>query len=550
MHQCRWIELFSDYDCEIRYHPGKVNVVVDALSRKERIKPKSIRAMNMTLHSSIKDKILAAQKEASNEDRPSGLLYLPEIPEWKWERIAIDFVTKLLRTSSGHDTIWVIVDRLTMSAYFLPMRADYKMDRLARLYLNEIVIRHGMPISIIFDHDSHFTSRFWKTMQEALGTRLDMSTAYHPQTDGQSERTIQTLEDMLRACAEVGERQLIGPKLVQETTKKILQIKDRLKVARDHKKSYADKRRKPLEFSVGEHVLLKMWPWKAYRLRLPEELNGVHDTFHVLNIKKCLADPTLHIPLDEIRVDAKLNIMDKPVEIFEREFKKLKRGRIAIVKRPSTLPSVKSVSKAFGLKSSSSFDQENGDEISDEEWFYSQLTLSNSGCSSLSKYWLSSLFNVTFGKVSKLPTVYPLDLYVRLSIVDTLERLGIARHFRVEIQNVLDETYSNVHVWTRLKQDARSTTRLVRELIALKKAVKAAMVPAGTARADFGREVLAFDVDATAVELEFHKLYSYLFDFENMGYNAEEANRHMPATIFITPLKMCRSGDMSGGVTS
>ncbi|GJU34188.1 putative reverse transcriptase domain-containing protein [Tanacetum coccineum] len=280
--------------------------------------------MNMTLQSSIKDRILAAQKEAVDESaglqkgldemleqrsdgtlyyldriwvplrvtdrywwpgmkkdiaeyvskcltclkikaehqRPSGLLQQPEIPVWKWEGIAMDFVTKLPRTSSGHDTIWVIVYRLTKSAHFLPMREDYKMDRLARLYLNKIVARHGVLISILSDRDSRFTSRFWQSMQEALGTRLDMSMTYHPQTDGQSKRTIQTLEDMLRACildfegswdvhillvefsynnsyhssvrcasfealygrkcrspimwAEVGEGQLIGPELVQE----------------------------------------------------------------------------------------------------------------------------------------------------------------------------------------------------------------------------------------------------------------------------------------------------------------------------------------------
>ncbi|GJW24460.1 putative reverse transcriptase domain-containing protein [Tanacetum coccineum] len=211
-------------------------------------------------------------------------------------------------------------------------------------------------------------------MQEALGTCLDMSTAYHPQTDGQGERTIQTLEDILRACvldfgrnwdahlplvefsynnsyhssmkcasfealygrkcrspimwAEVGEGQLIGPELVQETTEKISQIKDRLKAARDRQKSYADKRRKPLEFRVGEHRIGPV----AYRLRLPKELNGVHDTFHVSNLKKCLADPILQVPLDEIKVDAKLNFVEEPVEILEREFKKLKRSRIAIVK--------------------------------------------------------------------------------------------------------------------------------------------------------------------------------------------------------------------------
>ncbi|GJR03726.1 putative transcription factor/ chromatin remodeling BED-type(Zn) family protein [Tanacetum coccineum] len=160
--------------------------------------------------------------------------------------------------------------------------------------------------------------------------------------------------------AEVGEGQLIGPELVQETTEKISQIKDRIKAARDCQKSYADKRRKPLEFSVCDYVLLRVSPWKgvvrfgkkgklaprfvgpfeivkkvgpvANRLDLPEELNGVHDTFHVSNLKKCLADPTLQVPLDEIQVDAKLNFVEEPVEILEREFKKLKRSRIAIVK--------------------------------------------------------------------------------------------------------------------------------------------------------------------------------------------------------------------------
>ncbi|GJU83081.1 putative reverse transcriptase domain-containing protein [Tanacetum coccineum] len=185
-------------------------------------------------------------------------------------------------------------------------------------------------------------------MQEALGTRLHMSMAYHPQTDGQSERTIQTLKDMLRACildfggswdvhlplVEVGECQLIGHELVQEATKKISQIKDRLKAARDRQKSVVrfGKKGKLAPRFVGPFEIVEKVGPVAYRLDLPEELNGVHDTFHVSNLKKCLADPTLQVPLDEIRVDAKLNFVEEPVKILETEFKKWKRSRIAIVK--------------------------------------------------------------------------------------------------------------------------------------------------------------------------------------------------------------------------
>ncbi|GJQ92628.1 putative reverse transcriptase domain-containing protein [Tanacetum coccineum] len=261
-------------------------------------------------------------------------------------------------------------DMLTNSAHFLPIREDFKMDRLAKLYLNEIIARHGVPISIISDRDGHFTSRFWQIMQEALETQLDMSMDYDPQTDGQSERTIQTLEDMLRACimdfreswdvhlplvefsynnsyhssvrrasfealygrkchlpilwAKVGEGQLIGPKIVQETTEKISQIKDRLKTALSPWNGVVrfGKKGKLAPRFVGPFEITKRIGPIAYRLRLPQELNGVHDTFHVSNLKKCLADLTLQIPLEEIQVDAKLNFVEL-VEILEHEFKKL-----------------------------------------------------------------------------------------------------------------------------------------------------------------------------------------------------------------------------------
>ncbi|GJZ21508.1 putative reverse transcriptase domain-containing protein [Tanacetum coccineum] len=380
MRQRRWIELFSDYDCEIRYHPGKANVVADALSRKERVKPKRVRAMNMTLQSSIKDRILVAQKEASDESaglqkgldemielkNDRALYYLDRIwvplkgdvrtlimdeahkskyyvhpgadkmhydlrDRYWWsgmkkdiavyEGIAMYFVTKFPRTSNGHDIIWVIVDRLTKSAHFLPMREDYKMDRLARLYLNEIVARHGVPISIILDHDSCFTLRFWQSMQEASGTGLDMSTDVHlPLVEFSYNNSYHSsvrrapFEALYgRKChspimwAEVGEGQLIGPELVQKTTEKISQIKNRLKAA--------------------------LSPWKCVvrfgkKRKLAPRFVG---PFEIIE-KKCLADPTLQVPLDEIQVDAKLNFVEEPAEILEREFKKLKRSRIAIVK--------------------------------------------------------------------------------------------------------------------------------------------------------------------------------------------------------------------------
>ncbi|GJU17528.1 putative reverse transcriptase domain-containing protein [Tanacetum coccineum] len=145
-------------------------------------------------------KCLTCAKVKAEHQRQSGLLVQPEIPQWKWDNITMDFVTKLPKSSQGYDTIWVIVDRLTKSAIFIPMKETDPLEKLARLYLKEVVTRHGIPVSIICDRDPRFASNFWRSLQKALGTSLDMSTAYHPQTDGQSERTIQTLEDMLRAC--------------------------------------------------------------------------------------------------------------------------------------------------------------------------------------------------------------------------------------------------------------------------------------------------------------------------------------------------------------
>nr|GEZ93241.1 putative reverse transcriptase domain-containing protein [Tanacetum cinerariifolium] len=223
--------------------------------------------------------------------------------------------------------------------------------------------------------DSKFTSRFWRSLQEALGTRLDMSTAYHPETDGQSERTIQTLEDMLRACvidfggswdrhfplAEFSYNNSYHASIKAAPFEVLYGQKCRSPVGwSEPSESYADVRRRPLEFNVGDKVMLKVSPWKgvicfgkhgklsprfigpfkilerigpvAYRVELPRELQGIHNTFHVLNLKKYLLDESLSIPLDEVQLDDKLHFIEEPAEIIDREVKRLKQSRIPIVK--------------------------------------------------------------------------------------------------------------------------------------------------------------------------------------------------------------------------
>ncbi|GKC57204.1 putative reverse transcriptase domain-containing protein [Tanacetum coccineum] len=266
------------------------------------------------------------------------------IPQWKWDNITMDFVTKLPRTQSGNDTIWVIVDRLTKSVHFLPMRETDPMEKLARLYLKEVVTRHEISVSIICDRDPRFALNFWRSFQKAMGTQLDMSMAYHPQTDGQSQRTIETLEDIYHASikaapfkalygrkcrspvcwANVRVAQLTSPELIHETTEKI--VSPWKGVVRFGKRGKLNPR------YIGPFKLLAKVGTIAYRLELPQQLSKVHSTFHVSNLKNCLSDEPLAVPLDEIHIDDKLCFVEEPVEVMDREVKRLKQSGIPIIK--------------------------------------------------------------------------------------------------------------------------------------------------------------------------------------------------------------------------
>ncbi|KAI3813823.1 hypothetical protein L1987_18558 [Smallanthus sonchifolius] len=289
-----------------------------------------------------------------------GVILQPKIPMWKWEQISMNFITKLPRTPSGCDTIWVIVDRLTKSAHFLAIKETDKVEKLTRVYLKEVVSRHGVPISIISDRDARLTSRFWLSLHKALGTRLDMSTAYHPQADGQTERTIQTLEDMLRACVidfgNTWESHLplvefsynnsnhtsiqaaplrhctdinadllsVGPKLGIAS----LQVPSSYsKLLRRSFKSETVWRQLEIVKRAMPTNVVNRWNFKSVTWScLKSHLGKVSFAL------ESEENESLTVPLEELHIDDQLRFVEEPVEIMDREIKMLKRSKIPIVR--------------------------------------------------------------------------------------------------------------------------------------------------------------------------------------------------------------------------
>ncbi|WVZ89245.1 hypothetical protein U9M48_035671 [Paspalum notatum var. saurae] len=466
MRQRRWLELIKDYDMKIHYHSGKANVVADTLSRKsyanmalgfmmlhelceafERLSlgtlwyknricvpnVNSIRKLILSeahdtaysihpgstkMYYDLKERFWwygmkravaeyvaicdTCQRVKAEHQRPAGLLQPLKVPEWKWKEITMDFIVGLPRTQKGYNSIWVVVDRLTTVAHFIPVNTTYSGAKLAELYISRIVCLHGVPKRIISDRGSQFTSRFWEQLHDSLDTKLRFSTAYHPQTDGQTEKTNQILEDMLRACAiqygtswdkcmqyaeffynnsyqaslkkspfealygkrcrtplfwnQTGEKQVFGHDIIQDAEQQLRIVQENLRVAQSIQRSYADVRRRDLSFKVDDHVYLKVSPMRgirrfnmkgklapryigpfkilekkgkvAYRLELPPSLPGVHNVFHVSQLKKCLRMPEEQALLEGLEVQEDLTYTEHPVKILDTSERSTRNKRI------------------------------------------------------------------------------------------------------------------------------------------------------------------------------------------------------------------------------
>ncbi|XP_049351907.1 uncharacterized protein LOC125816351 [Solanum verrucosum] len=272
---------------------------------------------------------------------PGGEAQNIAFPKWKREMINMDFITGLLRTRRQHDLIWVTVDQMTKSAHFLSVNTTNSTEDYARLYIQEIVQIHGVHVPIVLDRGSQFTSQFRKSFQKGLCSKVNLSTTFHPRTDGQEERTIQTLEDMSRACFidskalygqrsrsligwfEVGEVELIGPDLVHQPMEKVSPMKD---VMRFRKKGKLSPR------YIGPYRISKRVGNLAYELELPSQLATVHLVFHISMLKKYMGDPSIIVPTKNIGIKDDLSYEEMPVQILNYQVRKLRTKEVASVK--------------------------------------------------------------------------------------------------------------------------------------------------------------------------------------------------------------------------
>nr|GFA27831.1 putative reverse transcriptase domain-containing protein [Tanacetum cinerariifolium] len=341
MRQRHWLELLSDYDCDIRYHPGKANVVAYALSRKERDVPLRVQALVMTISLDLPKQILATQIEALKPENLKkedvGGMIRTDIPK---ERLEPRADGTLCLNGRSWLPCYGDLRSVTMHKSHKSKEND-PLDKLARLYYNRIVARHGIPISIIYDRDGRFTSNFWKSFQKALGTNIFMSTGWVKHLPLAEFSYNNSYHASIKAAPYEA---LYGRKCRSPVC-----WAERMQATQDRQKNYADRKRKPMEFEIGDRVMLKVSPWKgvvrfgkrgklnpryvrpfkvlakvgkvAYKLELPQELSRVHHTFHVSNLKKCYSDEPLVMPLEGVHIDDTLQFVEEPVEIMEREIK-------------------------------------------------------------------------------------------------------------------------------------------------------------------------------------------------------------------------------------
>ncbi|KAA3473474.1 Retrotransposable element Tf2 [Gossypium australe] len=384
---------------------SEFKAIDDCLRFRDRIYVLRNSDMKRDISNYVSNCLICEQVKAEHQV-PFGLQQLILIPERKWDRVTMDFVSGLPQTPRKKDMIWVVVDRLTKSAHFISVKFDYSLDKLDELYISEIVRLHGVPLSIVSDRDPRFTSRFWKKLQEALGTKLHFNKAFHPQIDGQSERIIQILEDMLRCCilefggtweqylpliefaynnsyqscikmapyealyerkcqtplywTELNENNIHGVDLIKDLEQKVKVIRDSLKAASNCQKSYVDLKRKDIEFEIGDKVFLKVSPWKkvlrfgrkgklslrfigpyviiecvgsvAYKLRLPSELEKIHNVFHVSMLRRYRSNPSHVVAPSETEIRSDMTYEEEPISILAREVKELRNKKIPLVK--------------------------------------------------------------------------------------------------------------------------------------------------------------------------------------------------------------------------